>query len=907
VADEFVRAGQLDQAVRIYQKTLEMDPENIAMRTKLAEVYLRLDKKTEAWQILTAAVEAMRSKGQLASAEEILQRMLKLDPGSSYALRLRGNTAFEAGDSQAAINYLEKVADLDSNPDGLRTLMQAYMRTGRLPEAGTLAEKLFSVHNDPTAILSFGDALIAAGQFNQVLALYDRHSEGLLAANSRKVLDTLHPMIGYVRENAPALEILLGLLQKAGDPTHITEVYELLAHAWVQAGSLDKARDCYLKLTQLEPDNLLHARNYQQVLSRLRSSSGSRRITAEEGAVLVDELEATAPFVDQRYPDDVAAAIRGALTDAELFISYNLPDKALRPLVAALRFAPHEVRLNQKLAALHTRAGRFTEAAVCCRTLEGVFREAGYPDEAGRYANLASQYEECAADASSPTPAPPAGGTLAPAPMQSAQPEFAISPEIDGTSTGEIWAPQAPLAGPASHEAPAPFSVAPGSSQPRPIDGHTQEAAEQEIDLSGEWESEFSDESELAPAAQAEDARRAAVEAKPAASKEEAMQAAMAEIRSYLADGMTESAQTAYHTLRDLGPDPATLAAMHREIEAAITRSTASNQAVPVEESEAETEILSDVHQPAETEDEAEEVVTAETDNLDALVKDLESSVGDDFLPKTTSHEIAQEEEVPVHAAARQRSAATVQSVGSLNQFVSDLENSLGADFLAAAPVAGRVPQVEASEVEQPIPVAASAPAARAAAAAAAQAGTVVEPTSAGLSFTVQPRPHPPASHPGPGPIADPGPRVDLAGMFGELRQTLEESSTEVEEDPETHYNLGVAFREMGLLDEAIAELQKVCKAAEHDQRLPHIMQTYTWLAQCFLDKGVPEAAIRWYDKALQLPSLDQETRTALHYELGSSYEAAGNKSDALNHFLEVYGRNIDYRDVAERVKSLKS
>ena len=156
-------------------------------------------------------------------------------------------------------------------------------------------------------------------------------------------------------------------------------------------------------------------------------------------------------------------------------------------------------------------------------------------------------------------------------------------------------------------------------------------------------------------------------------------------------------------------------------------------------------------------------------------------------------------------------------------------------------------------------------------------------------------------------PIAEPAPRMDLDGLFGELRQTLDEHPVEAEGDPETHYSLGVAFREMGLLDEAIAELQKVCKAHEHGHRMPHIMQTYTWLAQCFLDKGVPEAAIRWYDRALQLPNLDQETRTALHYELASCYEAAGKKSDALNHFLEVYGNNIDYRDVAERVKSLKS
>jgi tetratricopeptide (TPR) repeat protein len=148
---------------------------------------------------------------------------------------------------------------------------------------------------------------------------------------------------------------------------------------------------------------------------------------------------------------------------------------------------------------------------------------------------------------------------------------------------------------------------------------------------------------------------------------------------------------------------------------------------------------------------------------------------------------------------------------------------------------------------------------------------------------------------------------VDLADMFGELKQELEDDAANTQEDPETHYNLGVAFREMGLLDEAIGELQKVCQAVDRGHDFPQLMQTYTWLAQCFLDKGVPEAAIRWYERALKLPGIDEETRTALNYELASSYEAAGNKPVALNHFMEVYGSNIDYRDVAERIKALKS
>jgi tetratricopeptide (TPR) repeat protein len=148
---------------------------------------------------------------------------------------------------------------------------------------------------------------------------------------------------------------------------------------------------------------------------------------------------------------------------------------------------------------------------------------------------------------------------------------------------------------------------------------------------------------------------------------------------------------------------------------------------------------------------------------------------------------------------------------------------------------------------------------------------------------------------------------IDLADMFGELKKDLEADVASADEDPETHYNLGIAFREMGLLDEAIGELQKACQSFDRGHQFAQIMQTYTWLAQCFLEKGVPEAAVRWYDKALNVPNIDGETRTALNYELASAYETAGDKVAALKHFMDVYGSNIDYRDVAERIKALKS
>jgi tetratricopeptide (TPR) repeat protein len=145
-----------------------------------------------------------------------------------------------------------------------------------------------------------------------------------------------------------------------------------------------------------------------------------------------------------------------------------------------------------------------------------------------------------------------------------------------------------------------------------------------------------------------------------------------------------------------------------------------------------------------------------------------------------------------------------------------------------------------------------------------------------------------------------------LSDILSELQEETSEAA-EPEEDPETHYNLGIAFKEMGLLDEAIGELQKVCHAVDRGAPFSQPIQALTWLAQCLVDKGAPEAAVRWYQKALQLPGLDSGSRCSIYYDLGAAYQAAGDNKAALTNFMEVYGSNIDFRDVATRIKALKA
>jgi tetratricopeptide (TPR) repeat protein len=108
----------------------------------------------------------------------------------------------------------------------------------------------------------------------------------------------------------------------------------------------------------------------------------------------------------------------------------------------------------------------------------------------------------------------------------------------------------------------------------------------------------------------------------------------------------------------------------------------------------------------------------------------------------------------------------------------------------------------------------------------------------------------------------------------------------------------------MNLLDEAIGEFQKVVKGAEKTHLPPNYLQACTLLATCFMEKGMASLAAKWYSRALETPDLDEGAWLALQYDLGVAYEQAGDLPRALEKFSEVYGQNIDFRDVAEKIRT---
>ncbi|MCA1555394.1 MAG: tetratricopeptide repeat protein, partial [Acidobacteria bacterium] len=148
----------------------------------------------------------------------------------------------------------------------------------------------------------------------------------------------------------------------------------------------------------------------------------------------------------------------------------------------------------------------------------------------------------------------------------------------------------------------------------------------------------------------------------------------------------------------------------------------------------------------------------------------------------------------------------------------------------------------------------------------------------------------------------------ELADMFEEFRDEVEASeSAATPGDYETHYNTGLAYREMGMLDQAVEELQAaIALAAPHDGT-PRYLQCCNLLGHCFMQKNMPRPAAMWFKKGLDTPGHTEDEYQALRYELGAAYEQMGDLERAIEIFSEVYGTDVNYRGVAAKLRDLQA
>ncbi len=943
-AQKLLNQGKVPQAIAEYQQILKYEPKDQVTLMTIGELYIRQGETFQAIDYFERLAQIFVGDGFLTKAIAVYKRIAKLAPEE--------------------IRPLEKLADLyvqqgvmsEARPMFLQ-LAEIHLKGHRQPEAVALLKKLLLAEPDNLRIqIRLADLYTAMGQTADAIEAYVSAAQRALArgdqAECEKLADRalkldpksqaavivkarIHSSKGNMAEAAKALETVADL-DKGGEQT------ELLLDLYLKNSDWEQAAALAMRVFDADPKNFGPAQKIAEAL-----------LAADHGAQAFELVESIrTPMVDAgeveaagRLLNDLSARLPKRIEPLEWLVdfygrtndSFRLPD-ALALLGDALTAAKQYERAKEVLEQL---VAREPESDSPKRKLNAVLRKLGHDvaEEAAAPVPVEESNEDPAESLQVELAKPPAAklpvDSEPDAPEVRAKPAAPGEDQLDdeaqkfitqsltdvdlfasyGLTQKAIGLLEAILRRAPQHtptlEKLLDFVLGAGddrrtaelAAQLEQL--HTQRGDTRSAERFGELRRRFQraaglKDEDLAPPAPAPAARPSKVAAEPVREQpaiSEAVPASAEEVHevdlsdewaSMLSDTRPAEPATKKPPARhDASPE------FEVPMEAAVAENTnpfaETSGEIPAAEEPPEISVRREAHERASIFEKDATPVEPLLRATPPAAKDAEKPAKGKPKAAEPEFEVDQEYELvldaeplePVHEQkppspppARPRKPEPV-----VQNAAPGAEAGFGSDqFLAD--LANEIDQLGLAEPARPA-VPARPP----------RAGT---PVVAGKNSG---KPAPPTTS-----AADMGP---LQEVFDEFRAELGEMGAE-DEDLETHYNLGTAFREMGLLEEAISEFQKVAKATERGRPFRYTMQCCTLLGLAFMEKGQPGVAAIWYDRALRTPDLDPESALALRYDLGVAQESAGEPASALKSFSQVYAMNIDYRDVGERIAALQ-
>jgi len=137
----------------------------------------------------------------------------------------------------------------------------------------------------------------------------------------------------------------------------------------------------------------------------------------------------------------------------------------------------------------------------------------------------------------------------------------------------------------------------------------------------------------------------------------------------------------------------------------------------------------------------------------------------------------------------------------------------------------------------------------------------------------------------------------DLGSLIAEFQRGIE---SQISGDAQSHYDLGMTYREMGLIDQAVG----CFRTAAHDPVFGS--RSAEMIGRCLLDEGRFDEAADEFARALEGLGESSEAGVCLRFQLGLAHEVAGHAPEALAEFERVYAVQPSYPDVAQKIGVLR-
>jgi tetratricopeptide (TPR) repeat protein len=903
LADYYLKHGDPANALAIYRKISELDPNSINVHVKLADLYSQNNRTAEALKEYDRVGRMLLKRGMLDEAVQVFKKALKIDPSNSELVESLVTALLEAKDYDNATGIVD--AAMESNPNDpkmLAVLGRIQMAKGDLRAARAAMERGLAANpNDPKLRESVADLQLRSGNPDGALEMLAPLAEAALARGERgSAVEILNRVLRVDSGHAPTLERLVAVYTRLNEETNILASMNSLAEAHVAKGQFDRAAAVLDKLIQREPQNAQHRNKLQFVRSQMGGvdtlpargrtahdiplpSPSQPRMEIEESLPSIDSFDSASLELDldaspaleldnnqfdlgapsfepptaappprmQPAVEQAAAALSAEegsedldfitehLTEAEVFAKYGLAEKATEHLRAVIERSPKHVGAHEKLLKVLIDEGEIDEARNVANNLIALYEE--HHDTAA----IQIVVDDFAARGHSLKPVSAVAMPTVERPLPKAEEhvaadELAVEEELSfdlDAASSEFDLP------PMEIEKPPPAAAI--VEEPEPLE----ELTFQEPEIA------FEPAAAAAPAIEETALFGEVEEAPPIAFDEESPIA--------------------------FDEPPLPLEPVAEEPFFGVEAEGAAFEDAPSAEEIGEV----DFYIEQELFDEARNKVTS---LLGRFPDNRDVTKRRDRLDAAVAAAAA----IAAATAPAPRSAPPPQAAPPPPPVPPVLSKSdIDTELLSALP----------DDEEEIVPLA-------------------MAPSPAAM---VAPPPLPPLA-----PVldenlfADEDDFFDLAAeleteladeeepiALAEEEQSLEEIFKEFKrgveqqldsEDYDTHYNLGIAYKEMGLIDEAIGEFQLASKDPKR------AVECASMLGLCFLEKGMPQLAIKWYRKGIEMPEITEEEHVGLLYDLGSAYVEVGDTDNAQKAFMEVYGMNTNYRDIVNRIKQLE-
>ena len=850
LAEIHLKNNRQPEAVGLLKKLLQAEPDNLRIQIRLADLYQAMGQTREAIDAYVSASQRALARGDQAESEKLADKAIKLEPNNLAAVIVKARSYSSQGNLAKAAQLLEQVADLEKGGEQTELLLDLYLKNSDWDQASALADRVFEADEK-----NFGpmqkvvESLLHSGNGEKAMEILEKSRLPMIDAGEHEVVGKLlNELVVAMPGSIEPLQWLVELYGRTSDSFRLPDALARLGDALVAAHQWEQAKKTFEQLLERDPESDSAKRRLNGVLRKMGLlAPGEAEEFPEEDlrADIQKPPAAKLPVEDEEYASEVAA--KPEIKSSEPALDDETQKFIAQSLTDVDLFASYG--LTQKaiglLEAILRRAPRHTP------TLEKLLDFVLGAGDDRRTAELAAQLEQIHLETGD---------------MRSSE-RFG---ELRRRFQRAAGLTDADLA----IAAPAVKSVALPSTKPEQMDGSIPEIAAEPVP------------EEPAPKVipvPTVPVAKAPPEPEPVAVSATPEQPDVQEV--------------------DLSDEWATLLEETRPTEAA------TEAHIPIAKKPAPGPARSQEPGHVEEFQIGEELPLAPPDDIPAAAPAIP------LQPEPVAEKVLDK---PKAAKSKETPAAKVPAPTpppSEPEFELDQEYELVLESEPLVPAYDQKPPEAPIAPPRPEPVAQNAtpspPAGSGFASDQFLADLAKEIDQLGIGeltpgFSGTSQSAQPVSPAKPEAVAAPsGESGPLKEVFDEFRAELGEMGAE-DEDLETHYNLGIAFREMGLLEEAISEFQKVAKASDRGRAFRYTMQCCTLLGLAFMEKGQPAIAAIWYERALKTPGNDPESVLALRYDLGVAQESAGEPEAALKSFSQVYALNIDYRDVGERIAALQ-